>query len=534
MIAGATAVLKENKGAVDALNVFPVPDGDTGTNMSLTMLSASAEAEKVTDLTIAKVTEAIALGSLMGARGNSGVILSQLFRGLARGLAGREFADAGALAAALQEGVETAYKAVMKPVEGTILTVAREAARGAAASSRHGASLIWAWESACRAAETTLARTPDMLPVLKQAKVVDAGGKGLVFILSGALSVLMNEQPGERTRAPGEVALPEFAITEEMGDIRFRYDTQLLVRARSIDLDGLREELSVSGDSLLVVGSDEVARVHIHTQAPDSVLAICLRYGAISRVTIDDMREQLEELKHAAQQQAEPVENPQEVQELREVGVATVASGKGLIEILKSLGADTVVDGGLTMNPSTEDVLHAVNSVPAKRVLFLPNNGNIFLAAKQAKRFCDKKMYVVPTRSIPQGIAALLTLHPEANMETNLKRMAKAMKQVKTGEITYAVRRSQYNGFVISEGDILGMFDGEIAVIGRRPEEVLNKLLDKMVRREDEVITIFHGNGLDDDAVARATGELGERFPHCEIEIKDGGQPLYYYIIAVE
>ena len=545
MMQNATNLLKENKSVVDALNVFPVPDGDTGTNMSLTMLSAVAETERSAKSSVGEVAEALALGSLMGARGNSGVILSQLFRGLARGLAGCESADKHVLVNALSEGVRTAYKAVMKPVEGTILTVMREASDGAANASLGQADITGVWRAACRSAESALARTTDMLPVLKQAKVVDAGGKGLVYILNGALAALTRRvaEVGS-TREVAKVG-PGFEVTDEMADIRFPYDAQMLVSGAGLDIERLRLDLDPLGDSLLVVGSPDVIRVHIHTGEPDRVLSACLQRGSISRVTIDDMREQHREFKQASTDPAIGTEDARLVEESlaaqgagteeeKPVGVVTVASGTGLIDVFKSLGADVIIDGGQTMNPSTEDVLKAVTGLKARRTIFLPNNGNIFLAAKQAKRFSDKRMYVVPSRSIPQGIAALLTLRPEHNMETNLKRMAKAIKQVKTGEITYAVRKSQYDGFAISEGDILGMWDGDIAVVGKDPFDVLLRLLEKMVGPSDEVITIFFGCGLMEDEVLAHTGSLGGRFGQREIEVREGGQPLYYFIVSVE
>lgn len=545
MMENATNLLKENKSVVDALNVFPVPDGDTGTNMSLTMLAAVAETEKSGKSGISDVAEALALGSLMGARGNSGVILSQLFRGLAKGLTGQESADKHVLVNALSEGVRTAYKAVMKPVEGTILTVMREASEGAASASLGQADIARVWKAACKSAESALARTTDMLPVLKQAKVVDAGGKGLVYILNGALAALMNR--GEQFEPTYEEAKvgPGFEVTDEMADIRFPYDTQLLVSGSGLDADRLRLDLDLLGDSLLVVGSAQVIRVHVHTGEPDKVLSACLARGSISRVTIDDMREQHREFKQATADptveldtatlaEGSPADFEAAQEEAKPVGVVTVASGQGLIDVLTSLGADVIIDGGQTMNPSTEDVLKAVTGLKARRAIFLPNNSNIFLAAKQAKRFSDKKMYVVPSRSTPQGIAALLALRPEQNMETNLKRMAKAIKQVKTGEITYAVRKSQYNGFAISEGDILGMWDGDIAVVSRDPFDVLEKLLEKMVGPSDEVITIFFGCGLSEDEVLARTAPLSDRFGQCEIEVREGGQPLYYFIVSVE
>jgi len=541
-VATASAVLDENRSKVDALNVFPVPDGDTGTNMSLTMKSAAAEVGKCGSNRLGDLAQAASMGSLMGARGNSGVILSQLFRGLAKALEGKEAAGPIELAWAFQEGVNTAYKAVMKPVEGTILTVAREAARAAVVAARENADILGVLRAALESAEKTLAQTPDMLPVLKQSGVVDAGGKGLVYILTGVIESILGGRMDVRTVQKKPV---EFLISEEMGDIVYPYDTQFLIKGKGLAAAQIRARLQEMGDSLLVVGSEDLVRVHIHTDNPGRVLDYCVRLGTLTGIVIENMKEQHEALKSVANGDANgehdeavgapilPQDNGDYAVE-KEVGVAAVALGAGLEEVLKSLGVDEIVSGGQTMNPSTEDVLNAIQRVRARRVIFLPNNGNIILAAKQAKRLANRKVYVVPTKTIPQGIAALLAFRPDANMETNLKRMAKAVRRVKTGEITYAVRSTSLNGMTIQPGDVLGMWDGDIAIKGSNPEEVLFELAEKMLGPDDEILTVFYGDLVPQEKGESLAAELARRFPQVDVEVRFGGQPLYYYIMSVE
>lgn len=528
----ASHALDSHRAVVDALNVFPVPDGDTGTNMSLTLSSAVAEMNRKPSSAIGEVAQAVALGSLMGARGNSGVILSQLFRGMARALEGKAAASPQELAQALREGAETAYKAVMRPVEGTVLTVAKAAAHQATATAQAGGDILAVWGAAQEAAHQALARTPDLLPVLKQAGVVDAGGKGLVFVFDAGMNALNGR--AEPVVADIGKKPVEFVITETMADIRYPYDAQFLIKSRGMPLDELRSRLEEYGDSLLVVGTPELARVHIHTGRPGQVLSLCLEYGSLSQVVIDNMQEQHADLVGAAVPAADLPPVAAVPSPPADIGVVGVASGAGLVAVFKSLGLDQVIDGGPTMNPSTQDVAAAVSSTNAKRVIFLPNNANVILAAKQAKRLVGRRMYIVPTRNIPQGIAALLAIRPDADMGTNLKRAAKAVKGVKAGEVTYAVRKGKFDGHHINPGDVLGMLNGGIKVAGSEPCQVLFNLLEAMVTDRDELITIFVGKNIDDDQAKAVERQVVERYDFLDVEVRRGDQELYYFIVAVE
>lgn len=528
----ASQALHSHKAVVDALNVFPVPDGDTGTNMSLTLSSAVAEMNRKPSSGIGEVAQAVALGSLMGARGNSGVILSQLFRGMARVLDGKIAASPQELAQALREGAETAYKAVMRPVEGTVLTVVKEAAQQAMTTAQAGGDILAVWGAAQEAAHQTLARTPDLLPVLKQAGVVDAGGKGLVFVFDAGMNALHGLAEPAVT-ATGRQPV-EFVLTEEMADIRYPYDAQFLIKSRGMPVDELHSRLVEYGDSLLVVGSPELVRVHIHTDRPGDVLSLCLEYGSLSQIVIDNMREQHANLVSAEASAQETPAAAAVPAPPADLGIVGVASGAGLVAVFKSLGLDQVIDGGPTMNPSTQDVAAAVSSTNAKKVIFLPNNANVILAAKQAKRLVGRRMYIVPTRNVPQGIAALLAIRQDADMGTNLKRAAKAVKGVKAGEVTYAVRKGKFDGHHISPGDVLGLLNGGIKVTGSDPCQVLFDLLEAMVTDRDELVTIFVGEKIDDDQAKMVERRVVESYGSLDVEVRRGDQELYYFIVAVE
>jgi DAK2 domain fusion protein YloV len=563
LVLAAAAELERNKEAVNALNVFPVPDGDTGTNMSLTVQAALREMQKCREDTAAAIGKAVSLGSLMGARGNSGVILSQLFRGIGRGMEGQTDLSPTDLARALQLGVETAYKAVMRPVEGTILTVAREMAKSAQRAARDGGSIRDVLRAARAGAEAALARTPDLLPVLRQAGVVDAGGRGLVVLLAGMVNYLDVGQvrpavePGPALRAvpPPAVTTPQFQIDEHTGDITYAYDTQLLIRRASLDLDldldRVRAQLTSLGDSMLVVGTAELAKVHIHTNNPGTVLEICLQHGSLSDITIDNMREQFEAIRQSrsagnggahgqgpvAAPPAPALEVPlMPVVEMppKQVGVVTVAIGDGLEKILRSLGADVVINGGQTMNPSTEELVEGILAAPAPEVLLIPNNSNIIMAAQQAIALTSKTVAVVPSRNIPQGVAALLAYNPQAGLDQNTSRMTTAMRGVRTGEITYAVRSTSFNGIDINAGDILGIIEDEIAVTGKEPNEVLGRLLVHLVGDDSEVITILYGADVSEELAEQALDMIGGQYPAVEVEGHRGGQPLFYYLVSVE
>lgn len=566
IVLGARSYLAARKKEVDALNVFPVPDGDTGTNMYLTLSSAADAVADRRGLTLSQASEMVSHGALMGARGNSGVILSQILRGFARYFSDKESVPSSEMALALDEAVATAYKAVMKPVEGTILTVLRGLRDGSAAAAAKGSDLSSILEAGLREAKAALEKTPEMLPVLKQAGVVDAGGKGLVFIVEGFLEGLSCGS-GSEAGAPGESAEAGaahaglFRVEElETADIRYPYDTQMLVAGRGMSLPALRERLAPLGDSLLVVGSEELARVHIHTARPGDVLTLCLEFGTLSSVTVDNMIEQSRALTESAERESlavgarvagggtvgvtyappcpeEPLfpARPAVSEPVKETGVVSVATGQGLKDIMLSLGCDLVIEGGATMNPSTAELAAAVKTVRAKKIIFLPNSGNIFLAAKQAKKLTGRNMYIVPSKTIPQGISALLSLNLNEDMGHNLKRAAKALKKVKTGEVTFAARTGKFGRHVMNQGDILGLIDGKVEMVGKDPTEMLIGVVKKMVRDDAEVVTVYWGMDVDEETACKAMETLRAQIGgSVEIEFHEGGQPLYYYIVSVE
>ncbi len=542
IIALTARLLEQHKAEIDALNVYPVPDGDTGTNMMLTMAAAVEEAEKVTVDSLSAVAEAVALGSLMGARGNSGVILSQLFRGFSRAVTGLEQADGAQVAAALQEGVRTAYQAVMKPVEGTILTVAREAAQAALSVAGDGGDLPQIMRAALEEARRSLERTPELLPVLKEAGVVDAGGQGLLCFFEAAMKVLTGEVTAE---APSAFPVSAGgAVTEELPALEHPYDVVVLLRTHSNAEDSLRQALADCGNSLVVIGDHRVAKVHIHTRDPARVLALVTRYGDINEAEIKDMRLQMSQThgeaevfpedEHGAQQAAGSAGGADHAGALTTTGVVAVVVGDGLVEIFRSLGATAIVDGGNTMNPSTEELVRAVSECPARRVIVLPNNPNVILAAQQARQLVSKEVVVMETRSIPQGMAALMSFRPDADLEENLDQMSRAASRVRWGEVTFAVRDGHYGEMKVRKGDILGLREGELKVVGSAPTEVLLELLGLMVEDHHEIITIFHGREARTLDLADLEKRLSSSFAHCEVEVHRGGQPLYYFLVSVE
>ncbi|MDP2872693.1 MAG: DAK2 domain-containing protein [Bacillota bacterium] len=546
LVKAAAAALEEQKEAVNALNVFPVPDGDTGTNMSLTMQAAVREIDKCVGLGVGDVGRALSMGSLMGARGNSGVILSQLFRGIGRGLEGHAELDGTGVARALQLGVETAYKAVMRPVEGTILTVAREMGRSAAKAAREQGSISEVFHAATAGGEVALARTPELLPVLKQAGVVDAGGKGLVILFTGMAALLEGQRAVVRalpSQAGSQPAVAEaFRITEDLEDIVYTYDTQLLIRGKGLELNEVRERIGPLGDSMLVVGTAEIAKVHIHTNNPGRVLELCLAHGDLTDISIDNMREQYEAVKRARSggdggvggQAAGSAGVMPGAEQAKEVGVVCVSVGEGMEKIHRSLGVDIVIDGGQTMNPSTEELVLGIESASTEQVILLPNNSNILMAAQQALQLTSKKVAVVPSRNMPQGISALLAYNPQANLETNQSRMAAAMRETRTGEITYAVRSTRHDQLEINEGDILAVADDRILAVGKEPNTVLEQLIDALLDDSREFITVFYGLDVTAADAEAAMGLIQDRHPEVEVELHYGGQPLFYYLISVE
>ncbi|HEY3368578.1 MAG TPA: DAK2 domain-containing protein [Symbiobacteriaceae bacterium] len=561
MILHAARTLEAQKDAVNALNVFPVPDGDTGTNMSMTMGSAVREVERARDRTAGEVAAAVAQGSLMGARGNSGVILSQLFRGFAKGCEGKATLDGPALARALQDGVDTAYKAVMKPVEGTILTVARESAAAAVQAARKQKDPLRVMQVTFEAAEVSLAHTPELLPVLKKAGVVDSGGKGLLCIFQGYYEALAGGVTAPEPQPQGAVAEPErkekhdvspaahlaFKVDEEISSIKYPYDCEFFIRrypgGTPIPMNEVAEKLDPMGDSIYVVGSGELAKVHIHSDNPGPVLTLCIQYGDLIDIVLHNMREQHADLlEHAERVEGAPDRpsfqyDPEPSAEVDpdSISVVAVAVGDGVEAIFKSLGVAHVIHGGQTMNPSTQDLLEAIEACPTRQVFVLPNNKNIILAAEQAAALTDKKVYVIPSRSIPQGIAAMVSFLPEGEGEKLTKAMTRSIQDVQTGEITFSVRDTVYGEISIKEGDILGLWNGQIKLTGKSPDAVLVDLLAQMVAdRGGEVITVYWGEGVDEDRAEALGEELRRKFPDHEVEIQFGGQPLYFYVFSLE
>ncbi|WP_073026337.1 DAK2 domain-containing protein [Lutispora thermophila] len=527
MIISGANNLENNKNIVNSLNVFPVPDGDTGTNMSLTMNSAVKEINKCEDLEVSLVADSAANGSLMGARGNSGVILSQIFRGFAKGLKNVKEIDSVALANAIMEGCNTAYKAVMKPTEGTILTVIREGAEFGlkiAKSTPNTAELLG---KIIEKANETLNKTPEMLPILKQAGVVDAGGKGLIFILKGMHHYLVTKEVIQLAEVPVVEVEVETAKPVYDDDIVFGYCTEFFIKGKDLNPEEFKKKVIDIGDSIVVVGDENLIKVHIHTNNPGTVIEEALRFGYLSKIKIDNMREQHQEL---LLNEEERKTN----EELKNYGVVAVAMGSGISRIFKDLGADEIIEGGQTMNPSTEDILKSVDRINAENIIILPNNSNIVLAANQAKSISNKNITVIPTKSIPQGISALMALDVEKSIEENEKKINKAISEVKTGLITYAVRNSNFDGVDIEEGNYLGITDGKINAVGEDMKDVIYKVMDAMIDEDASLITVYYGNDVSEEEALKLEEDIRGRYEECDIEMHYGGQPLYYYILSVE
>ncbi len=537
MIISGANNLENFKGPVNALNVFPVPDGDTGTNMSLTMQSAVREVNAAKDNEVHTIADAVSNGSLMGARGNSGVILSQIWRGFAKALKNQRSIDSKALANALMEGSNTAYKAIMKPTEGTILTVIRETAEHAVKISDDLKDTVLFMSEIINKANLVLDKTPEMLPVLKNAGVVDAGGKGLICIFEGMYHALKTgellelKQAAEIEQQDNE----EVRLVFNAEEITFGYCTEFFIKGKKVNLEKYRDEISSLGDSIVVVGDKDLLKVHIHTNNPGKVLELALMQGELSKIKIDNMREQHRELLVKEEDYNASKDAVKETPEVMEkYGAVTVAMGDGISEIFKDLGASEIIEGGQTMNPSTQDILNSVNKVNAETVYIFPNNSNIILAANQAKSLAEKNVVVAPTKTIPQGISALMALDYDKSIEENTKKIEKAIASVKSGLVTYAVRNSNYDGINIEEGNILGMVEGKIKGVGKDTLEVSKKVLEEMIDEDSSLISIYYGNDVTEAEAQKLAEEIGEVYKECEIELHFGGQPLYYYILSVE
>lgn len=541
MILSGARHLMNNSDHIDALNVFPVPDGDTGTNMNLSMTSGVNEVKKTNSENISEIAEAFSKGLLMGARGNSGVILSQIFRGFAKGLGNNETVTTKEFANAFDSGVITAYKAVMKPVEGTILTVAKDAAKRAVEVAENEDDIILLMEQILEEAKASLQRTPDLLPILKEVGVVDSGGQGLVIIYEGFLSVLRGEELPEHDATTVDmdemVNAEHHKITQDFmsaSDIEFGYCTEFMIKFESdklkkhpFDEESFREELSEHGDSLLVVSDEELLKVHVHVEYPGEVMTIGQRYGSLISTDIENMREQHIALVGDRSQSTE-------TKEPEEYAIVTVAMGSGIKELFKSLGASIIIEGGQTMNPSTQDISDAIIKANAKNVLIVPNNKNIMMAAEQAKALAEVNVEVVPTETIPQGISSLLAFNPGVDIKENQQQMTHEFGHVKTGQVTYAVRDTRINGMTIAKGDFMGISDGEIKVTAKDKTETAKLLIEELITSEDEILMILHGEDVKDQDAQELESFATNKYQDIEIEAHKGNQPIYSYIISVE
>lgn len=521
MLEVGTAWLERNVDAINTLNVFPVPDGDTGTNMFLTMQAAMKEIAASPEHSVSSIAHKVAYGSLMGARGNSGVILSQFFRGIDKALEGKMSFTAADLAAAMAEGSATAYKGVLKPVEGTILTVARDAATAAQSAAATNKDLRYLLERIVEAARVSVAHTPELLPVLKSAGVVDAGGQGLYVILEGMLHYLHGETVEEATAALAE------AVDLHPHEGGYGYDTQFILQGRDLNVEAIRAHIASLGDSTLVVGDRSLIKVHVHSPTPGVVLDYGISMGSVSKVIIENLQEQYQEF--MIQQPA-----VSGIEEITDIATVVVAAGKGLTEIFRTLGVSAIVPGGQTMNPSTEEMLQVVNQLTKDQVIILPNNKNIIMVAQQVQQVSDKQVLVVPTRTIPQGISALLAFKYDADLETNAAAMEAAIDLVETAEVTQAVRSVDINGLAIEEGQIIGLLNGQLVTAGTDKEAIAHDLLARMDAVECEIITVYYGNAVDRPQAEGLATSIQERYPDQEVELLEGGQPHYCYIISAE
>ena len=534
MFLTGAALLEKNRAYIDSLNVFPVPDGDTGTNMSMTMQSAVKEIQNCKGTNVSDIAAAASLGALKGARGNSGVILSQILRGFARALSGKEEMAPENFAAALTTGTEAAYKAVMKPKEGTMLTVARMMAEAVTKEANEGANLYKLIDVMIDEGERALLLTPELLPVLKEAGVVDSGGKGLVTILRGFKMVIDGEEVDEYVPAPQQntaeiTGNEEGADLEALDDIEFGYCTEFFIihldeSFSEADLDKLREKLMKIGDSVVVAYDSDFIKIHVHSNCPGKILQLALRLGEIDRIKIENMREQNREL--LANMKKNEKEN----------ALVAVSISDGIDEVYKAIGVNNLISGGQTMNPSIDSITKAIRRANARNVFVLPNNSNIIMAAQQAAAISDRNVIVIPSKTMMQGLSAALAYSDDVDVETNTERMTAAIKQVLSGSVTYAVRDTQFNGEKISQGDIIGLLDNVITKVGTSVDSVAVELLCSMIENkgDDCMATIFYGEGADENSAQAVADAVNEKYPDAEITVQYGGQPLYYYYFSVE
>ena len=541
-LAGAQNI-EAKKEFINELNVFPVPDGDTGTNMSLTIMSAAKEVMGISQVNMKDLAKAISSGSLRGARGNSGVILSQLLRGFTKAIREEKGIDVAILAFACQRARDTAYKAVMKPKEGTILTVASGIAQKASEMAEETDDLEVFIPAVIDYADEVLAKTPEMLPVLKEAGVVDSGGQGLLEVLRGAYAAFQGKEIDFSAIEPSAGAAVTKISAQDTADIKFGYCTEFIILTEKEFTDedehDFKAYLSSIGDSIVCVADDDVVKIHVHTNDPGLAIQRALTYGQLSRMKIDNMREEHQEKlirdaeKMAAQQAEEEAvkdEGPR-----KEMGFIAVSIGEGMNEIFRELGADYIIEGGQTMNPSTEDMLKAIDHVNADHIFILPNNKNIVLAANQAKALVeDKDIIVIPTKTVPQGITAIISFAPDADAKANEETMLEEIKRVKSGQVTYAVRDTRIDDKEIHEGDIMGIGDSGILAVGKEVEETTKELLNCLVDEDSELISLYYGEEVSPEDAEKFAAEVAERYPDADVDIQFGGQPIYYYVLAVE
>ena len=534
--------LDSKKDWINELNVFPVPDGDTGTNMSMTIMSAAKEVSSLTEPTMAALSKAISSGSLRGARGNSGVILSQLFRGFCKVIKEYDELDVTIVCEAFQKAVETAYKAVMKPKEGTILTVAKGAADKALELAEQTDDLVFFADEVIKHAEYVLNQPPELLPVLKQAGVVDYGGQGLVQVLKGANDALLGKEIDYSIEGVSSGASPEKITAETEAEIKFGYCTEFIIVLNNPLSD--KEELKYKaflesiGDSIVVVADDEIVKTHVHTNDPGLALQEALKHGSLSRIKIDNMREEhqeklIKESEKLAKEQAAEEQKAKEPE--KEMGFVSVSIGEGMNEVFKGLGVDYIIEGGQTMNPSTEDMLNAIETVNAKSAFILPNNKTLIMAANQAVSLVeDKQIIVIPTKTIPQGITALVNYIPDHSVEENKEQMMAEIENVKTGQVTYAVRDTEIDGKTIKQDDYMGIGDKSILAVGKDLKQTTLEMVDAMVDEDSAIVSIYFGSESSEEKAEEIASAIEEKYPDVEVEVNDGGQPIYYYVISVE
>ncbi|WP_026882336.1 DAK2 domain-containing protein [Clostridium akagii] len=536
MIVNACNELESKKNFVNSLNVFPVPDGDTGTNMSMTFRGAISEISGMQDKSVGEISKKLSKGALMSARGNSGVILSQILRGIAKGMENLETADASQMANSLLEGSKAAYKAVMRPTEGTILTIIKAAGESASRSMESDIDKLM--EQVCSYSEEVLKKTPEMLPVLKKANVVDAGGAGLLIILKGMTAALKSNLEVTLKTKSEEKVINVSARGIETSDIKFGYCTEFFIKAKVDDISAFKNQLVQLGDSLIVVNIDDIVKVHVHTNDPGLILSKALKLGELSKIKIDNMKEQHrhilddEDLLHEEAIINKEAEHEEIVH--KKYAFIAVAAGEGLVQIFKDLGADYVIEGGQTMNPSTQDILSSINKLDAENVYVLPNNKNIIMAASQASELSEKNVIVIPTKTIPQGITCLTEFNSNIQVKENTENITKAFSKVATGSVTYAVRDTEMDGEKISAGDILGLVENKIRKVGKNVYDVCEGIIKDMVKDDSELISIYYGEGSSEEEVKNLVSKIESQYPDMDVQCNNGQQPLYYFIVSVE